>query len=221
MWSILYYTIGFCISDFIISKLNYKSVYYFNHVVNNAIVIYESFPCVLNCYTDFIDTINTEIPINCMNITIALHMYHILIYWPSLRKDDWLHHIIMVGIIAPIIFSYKLGGNVVGHGLFYISGLPGGIDYILLFLNRNNMLISRHTEKYINSLLNIWLRCPGCIVTAAFTLIMVQKMVTTVYELLLVLFTLCALLWNGIYFMNDVVQNYHMSLLHSKHKILL
>lgn len=209
--SILYYTIGFCISDFIFSKLNVKGVYYLNHVINNAVVVYESFPHILNCYTNFLETIDTDVPINCMNITVALHIYHILLYWPSLRTDDWLHHIIMIGIIIPLIYLYQIGGNVVGHGLFYITGLPGGIDYTLLFLNRNSILVTRHQEKYVNSLLNLWVRCPGCIATAIFTLIMIQKlnMIQTLSDILITWFMMGALLWNGVYFMNDVVRNYH------------
>lgn len=208
---ILYYTIGFCISDFILSKLNVKGVYYFNHVINNAVVVYESFPHILNCYTNFLETIDTDVPINCMNITVALHIYHILLYWPSLRTDDWMHHIIMIGIIIPLIYLYQIGGNVVGHGLFYITGLPGGIDYTLLFLNRNGILVSRNQEKYVNSLLNLWVRCPGCIATAIFTLIMIQKlnMIQTISDILIAWFMMGALLWNGVYFMNDVVRNYH------------
>lgn len=209
--SILYYTIGFCISDFIFSKLNVKGVYYLNHVINNVVVVYESFPHILNCYTNFLGTIDTDVPINCMNITVALHIYHILLYWPSLRTDDWMHHIIMIGIIIPLIYLYQIGGNVVGHGLFYITGLPGGIDYTLLFLNRNGILVSRNQEKYVNSLLNLWVRCPGCIATAIFTLIMIQKlnMIQTISDILIAWFMMGALLWNGVYFMNDVVRNYH------------
>lgn len=210
MLSILYYTLAFSFSDFVLTKFNVKGPYYLNHIVNNVVVVYDCFPIVLSCYTDFISSLQTELPMNCIYMTIALHLYHIIWYFNSLRFDDWLHHIIMIGFIMPVICIYNIGGSIIGHGMFYITGLPGGIDYTLLLLNRNNLSISKLQEKYINSLLNLWIRCPGCIITGVFVLLMTQLQETKTNLDMYIAFTvIAALYWNGIYFMNDVLKNYY------------
>lgn len=211
MLAILYYTLAFSLSDYIFTKFNVKGIYYLNHIVNNAVVVYECLPIVYMCYIDFLSCIKIDLPINCMYMTIALHLYHILLYFNSLRFDDWLHHIVMIGFVMPIICSYNTGGGIIGHGMFYITGLPGAIDYSLLFLNRNNdLLVTRYQEKYINSLLNLWIRCPGCITTGVFLLLMTQFQDSkNDYDIYVAYTVIAALYWNGIYFMNDVLRNYY------------
>ena len=211
MLAILYYTLAFSLSDYIFTKFNVKGIYYLNHIVNNVVVVYECLPIVYMCYTDFLSCLKIDLPINCMYMTIALHLYHILLYFNSLRFDDWLHHIVMIGFVMPIICSYNTGGGIIGHGMFYVTGLPGAIDYSLLFLNRNNdLLVTRYQEKYINSLLNLWIRCPGCITTGVFLLLMTQFQETkNDYDIYVAYAVIAALYWNGIYFMNDVLKNYY------------
>lgn len=211
LFSILYYTLGFSAVDVVLNKFKIKGAYYFNHVANNLAVVNECLPIVGKCYTNFLSSFNSDLPLNCMYMTIGLHIYHIIMYKDSLRFDDWLHHIIMIGFMMPIILVYNTGGNVIGHGMFYITGLPGAIDYTLLFLNRNKLLVTKYQEKYINSILNLWIRCPGCIATAVFTLLMTQLYTSkTNLDLSLAWFVISALYWNGIYFMNDVLKNYYL-----------
>lgn len=210
MLSILYYTLAFSFSDLCLSKINVKGIYYLNHIVNNMVVMNECFPIVLSCYTDFMSSLHSKLPMNCIYMTIALHLYHIFMYYKSLRFDDWLHHIIMIGFMMPVICIYNTGGGIIGHGMFYITGLPGAIDYTLLFLNRNALMVSKHHEKYINSLLNLWIRCPGCIITGVFVLLMTQlHEIKTTLDIYIAYTVIAALYWNGIYFMNDVLRNYY------------
>ena len=162
------------------------------------------------CYTDFLSCLKIDLPINCMYMTIALHLYHILLYFNSLRFDDWLHHIVMIGFVMPIICVYNTGGGITSHGMFYITGLPGAIDYTLLFLNRNGLMITKRQEKYVNSLLNLWIRCPGCIITGVFLLLMTQLEETkSSMDIYIAYAVIASLYWNGIYFMNDVLKNYY------------
>ena len=53
-------------------------------------------------------------------------------------------------------------GFLLGYSLFFLTGIPGCIDYLLLFLTRNNF-IEKITEKRINNYVNLWIRCPGCV----------------------------------------------------------
>ena len=43
---------------------------------------------------------------------------------------------------------------------FFISGFPGGVDYLLLGLHKIG-IVNALTEKRVNANLNIWVRVPG------------------------------------------------------------
>ena len=91
------------------------------------------------------------------SILIAMHVYHMLAF--KLSPDDLFHHLLFVPVIGGIHFVYPWGasGNVLA---FFISGLPGGIDYFLLAAVKAGRL-SSFTEKRINCSINTWLRSPG------------------------------------------------------------
>jgi len=48
---------------------------------------------------------------------------------------------------------------------FFICGLPGGLDYLML-AGVKHKYISKIIEKRYNKLLNVWVRGPGCIASA-------------------------------------------------------
>jgi len=139
-----------------------------------------------------------------VELVFALHLYHCILYWRKFRLDDWLHHILMIGIALPI-GTYLNAGSLLGYSLFFTTGLPGGIDYALLFLNRNGLIV-RETEKRINCALNTWIRSPGTATHAILTTIFILH-TEPVYTLPWFLGLLTALLnyWNGQYFMEQIV----------------
>jgi hypothetical protein len=197
------------ITDFILDKgFNLKGNYYLIHTINNFIVVYYTFNDVIKCFTHF-DHILTYNYSNIPSITTyCLHFYHFIYYFKSLRFDDYLHHILMVGFCLPV-GNYIQSGLLLNYSLFFLTGLPGGIDYFLLFLNRNN-LISKYTEKTINSYLNLWIRLPGCISQSTITLIMYNKNkdLYSIHIKILILMVVVLVSWNGIYFMNQVIRNH-------------
>jgi len=88
---------------------------------------------------------------------IAMHLYHMISF--KLSPDDLFHHLIFVPIIGGIHFAFPWGvaGNIL---CFFISGLPGGIDYFMLAAVKAGKL-SAYTEKRVNCSINTWLRSPG------------------------------------------------------------
>jgi hypothetical protein len=115
--------------------------------------------------------------------------------------DDWLHHVLMIGVAIPIGVAIN-SNTLMGFSLFFTTGLPGGIDYALLFLVRNNVLESM-TEKRINRFCNVWIRSPGCIAHAILTLVFALK-----NEYSLALIPSALTFWNGQYFMEKVVADH-------------
>jgi hypothetical protein len=128
-------------------------------------------------------------------------------YFTKLKFDDWLHHILMVVICLPLS-EYSNCLIMTNHCLFFLSGFPGGINYLLLSLQRNE-LITKYTQKYYNNILNLWIRLPGCIISYTTGLIIFNMNMTNfTIQYLIQLFIGFCIMWNGIYFMEQVHRNF-------------
>lgn len=198
----------FILSDIILTLCNIEGRYYLNHFIGNMIIVYITLPYMINSYTDIIIDGNMN---NATSIVYSIHIYHMIWYYNKLRYDDWLHHLVMVGIALPLTY-FVSENNLIGHCLFFTTGLPGGIDYFMLFLIRNNMM-NRITEKNINRLINLWIRCPGCISNVTLVLYNIIKYYNTITNTMLLssLIIMGTVYWNGIYFMEQVVVNYALT----------
>jgi len=212
----LCYVLLFIVSEFLLGNIQGK--YYFNHGCANAIITYLTFNEVYLTYTNLLSFTSYPINYHAVCITFALHFYHIIMYLNKLRFDDWLHHILMVVLALPLGIVGN-SGFLLGHSLFFLTGLPGCIDYLLLFLTRNNY-IEKMTEKKINNYINLWLRCPGCIAHALLSItafLSTPEYVTlNLIDYISCFFTAVCVYWNGIYFMNQVVINYNNNLIKYK-----
>lgn len=206
-------------------KFKIEGRYYIIHSIANGIIVYNSFQGTIDSYKiipminniELKDYIVTEQQIElkyyidiCRTIIYSLHIYHIIWYFKKLRFDDWLHHILMVGVALPLTI-YIPPSNITLHSFFFINGLPGCIDYFLLFLNRNN-IISTYFEKRINCLLNLWIRCPGCIMNITLIIVTMIRLYDTLslYNIIALYIIIITIYWNGIYFMNQIVVDYNM-----------
>ena len=205
------YLLGFIIIDKSLGN-KIKGKYYLVHFLNNMYIVYLCLPDVYFSYFHFNDFIKYPSNYEAAIITFAIHFYHTIIYWNKLRYDDLLHHILMILVALPISFLAKTG-SLLGHSLFYTTGLPGGIDYLMLVLVRNG-IINKLTEKKVNNYLNLWIRCPGCIAHGTLTLVgynMVKDIeCISIYCFYYYVITGLIVFWNGIYFMNQVVVNYSL-----------
>jgi len=202
------YLFIFILLDKLLGK-RIEGKYYLIHFICNSYIVYLTLPDVIYTYKHFTDAFWYPVNYNAAAATFALHFYHIVLYFKKLRFDDWLHHIVMVLCALPLAVMTK-GGSLLGHSLFYLTGLPGGIDYLLLALVRNK-IIPKITEKRINNYLNLWIRCPGCIAHSTLTIIgynMNMQYDTSYFFLYSSMLTGLMVFWNGIYFMNQVVVNY-------------
>lgn len=209
MIEILLYIFIFILVDVLFTKMNIEGSYYLIHAMCNTYIIYHTIGDVYATYYDFKNFYLYPMNLRAAMITFALHIYHIIWYFKRLRFDDWIHHILSVGIALPLSLATH-AGTLLGHSLFYLTGLPGAIDYFLLFLNRNG-IVNKLVEKKINSILNLWLRCPGCIAHSTLTLVgfnMLDESQLAPYSKNVSIITAMIVFWNGIYFMNQVVVNY-------------
>lgn len=196
----------FVLYDRVLTAARFEGVYYAVHAIHNAMIVRSTAPEVWKTLTNFSDALHEPTNYNALTLCFALHAYHIALYYKKFRFDDWLHHGLMIGIALPI-GGLVPAATLLGFSLFFTTGLPGGIDYALLFLTRNNWL-NRAVEKRINTFLNVWIRAPGCVAQAVLTLIYMNLVGATGYQAYGGLITAALNYWNGQYFMAQVVSDY-------------
>eukprot|EP00736_Rhodelphis_marinus_P008592 Rmarinus@m.2498 len=95
----------------------------------------------------------------------AVHTYHVVIFFNELTSSDWFHHIMFVPIIGVGGGLFLETGPVRNVLSFFISGLPGGIDYAMLALVKRGKM-TKMTEKRWMSWLNVWVREPGLLLVS-------------------------------------------------------
>jgi len=204
----IFLTIFYCNIDKLLQN-KYQGTYYLLHGISNMFITYACLTDLQNTYTNLDNFYNYPVNYVPSIITLSLHSYHIINYYNRLLFDDWLHHILMCGVALPIGLNMN-SGFLLNHSLFFLTGLPGGINYINMFLTRN-MCMKKLTQKRINNFLNLWIRAPGCIAHSTLTLSVYNShydMFDENYQRYLVGCTILLTFWNGIYFMEQVVSNY-------------
>ena len=192
-------------ADRLLTAARLEGVYYAIHAAHNAAIVGITGNEVIQALTNFEASIVAPQNFRALQLVFALHFYHIAAYWRKFRTDDWLHHILMIGIALPIGGLVPAGG-LLGYSLFFTTGLPGGIDYALLFLNRNGWL-HRNVEKRVNTWLNVWIRSPGTVSLATLTALRLSREVPYTSLWWGGIITGVLNYWNGQYFMQQVVYN--------------
>jgi hypothetical protein len=94
----------------------------------------------------------------------AIHIYHVALF--RLSADDIFHHALFVGVLVPLGVVFKNdGGASLNMGSFFLCGLPGGLNYAALVLNKEG-IISNLAQKGFDAAINTWMRAPGLTVFA-------------------------------------------------------
>jgi len=122
-----------------------------------------------------------------------------------LSGADYFHHLVFIPTIAfpGQVFRWGSLGN---FQAFFISGLPGGIDYFLLGLQKVKLLEGM-TEKRVNANLNAWVRTPG-ILTSTVLLYQALKLGRYQVPLWAALLQLFLPPYNALYFGKQATANY-------------
>lgn len=148
--------------------------------------------------------------IPCLMI-LAIHTYHCIAF--PLSKQDMFHHFVFVPVIGFYgAFVVKWGPirNVLS---FFISGLPGGIDYIILALMKRGHC-SKLFQKRVCAKINLWCRGPAVGILVPATVYMgwlhgdITGIADTVQMFTIAIFS-C---FNGIHYMEMAIKNYQMHL---------
>jgi hypothetical protein len=144
-------------------KHGYSARWFVIHAIANFFVVVKSYQDVLRVIMDPSVAMMGHYSFAPMFYVTFIHVHHLAAF-DDLRFEDFMHHLIFVGIFFWMAVSEKWGPvqNVI---LFFMSGLPGGIDYVLLALVKLEQ-IEYGVEKIVNARLNIWIRGPGLVYCA-------------------------------------------------------
>lgn len=181
-----------------------KDHWFLLHSISNGYVVYLTYTDTVTAFMDpFAIGSAEDISIDASMFVLYLHLYHAIRY--SVNRIDIIHHVVMMTLLLmPIVFDIDAHLHLSNVTLFFACGLPGGIDYFLMYLVEHDILKSI-TEKYINTLLNMWIRAPGIIYAAYLCF---QYMLVVQIHIIPYLATSLVLLWNAQYFSHLVTESY-------------
>jgi len=91
-------------------------------------------------------------------IVNAVHVYHMLAF-RNLTSADYFHHLMFIPTVGFLGQTYEWGA-LRNFLCFFISGLPGGVDYLMLTLVKHKQ-IDVMLQKRMCAAINVWLRNPG------------------------------------------------------------
>ena len=186
-------------------KTNSKARWFGLHsAVNWLITIFafsDSVSCLSSPLCSMVQDMDSWYP---SHLAFALHVYHFLAY-TNLRAEDIVHPVLFVGTFAVVNFLMSWG-KIANLLLFFMTGIPGAIDYALLALVKLGKF-NRLEEKRVNAHINIWLRSPGLIVVAVIMFVCLSHRAVAVHPMAAAL-TIVLCFGNGVYYGQQVVRNY-------------
>ena len=121
----------------VLVPLKLKGRYFILHAAGNAIAVVLTWNGMVRTLLDPVHAAEGDVQIFGYCVVVAIHLYHVLAFRP-LPQVEWVHHVLMIGGVGPVVFYYARGA-IIDYCSFFLSGLPGGIDYVMLALVKNGI----------------------------------------------------------------------------------
>jgi len=201
---------------YIASEKNPKTRWYFIHFIANSIIASNTYENVYYAFIDPKNIMNQPFSTFNINFTMALHIFHIFTSRKELTLTDWIHHMVSCIFVCSIAL-YLVKNSIIDYLLFFMCGLPGGIDYFLLVLCKYK-LISKLTEKSINRWLNLLIRMPFMMLCDWYIILNLYHGNITLRVYIWTIIGCKLMLINSIYYCNKTVGNYHIRFQQHKDK---
>ena len=212
LYSSIYIVLLYIISNILTTRFLYdnSTQYFILHFIHNMIITYIVAPYCLTMITDPIG-VNDEYLIYKNNYKFlypmisGLHTFHLLQSYKKINYDEIIHHF--------IAYTFSIINHVLSHPFYYsyliiITGIPGGITYLLLFLQKLN-LINSLTEKHISYLLNVWIRAPLSVVWSTLAYNRLMYIEESFINKIFIIISMFFISLNGIHFMTTIAQSYY------------
>lgn len=140
----------------------------------------------------------------------AVHTYHCL-GW-KLSAQDIYHHALFVPALGLYGGFFVKWGPIRNCVAFFISGLPGGIDYVILVLVKRGY-VSKFMQKRVSAKINLMCRGPGVgVLLPATCYLSWLYHDISFYEMCQLVFIGVFCCYNGLYYMDMSIRNYQMHL---------
>jgi hypothetical protein len=186
---------------------NFNTSYFIFHFIVNMINTILLIPYVITMFDDplgkYIDPFEWNNLDYIYPMVIGLHIFHIVHNINRINYDEIIHHV-FTHVFWYVTYTQNHPIYIVG--MIAMSGIPGGITYLLLVLQKFNK-ITQNYEKKISMYLNIWLRAPLCVMFA--TLMYIKLTQTNYYCYYLTMFKIFFTIVNGIHFMHNIIYSYY------------
>jgi len=211
--TVLYYFLIIRSLDFCIKQYFPKSASYFLlHTIFNAWVSWMVFDDVIFTLLNPLDIYQkTYFSESGILTTLGIMCFHLnhLFFYSNLTTEDWLHHIIS-SLLVPITAFIFPFSHILALSNIVMCGIPGGIDYFMLFLVKLNKL-NKMTEKKVNRFLNLLIRWPFMFLCFYIFIVNVIKFnVVTDYVIWMIL-AFALHLTNAVYYCDKVIGNYYLT----------
>lgn len=205
--------IGIYISKKFNQIIDYNTRWFFIHFITNIIVCYYSFFDLVTCLSNNNNCYElswNDNSYNTFNLAMGIHFYHLI--FMSLNYNDVFHHIIMCFIAGS--FCYYQNSILTSSSLFFLNGLPGAIDYFLLWLTKLN-IINKLFEKKAYIYISVWLRSPGSLIITYLGYIGLYNYYINknYFDLIILFIPINLLFWNGQYYMMITCRDNYIKLL--------
>jgi hypothetical protein len=220
----LLFCFTFCVMNYFLD--NRKAAFFLNHTFHNAIIVYLTYNDTINTFINPLESMEGSYSLMPTYMHMGFHIAHMCCEYKNLMLIDWIHHVCSSCLIGIFNLTYMLG-PIVNHGIFFATGLPGGIDYFLLFLVKIGKIRS-FTEKWINRYLNLYCRMPGLLIWTGFIITCYQaeqvKMIKVQYDdtysywtpeipLYVIILHILFITGNALYFGDRVIVSYARNLI--------
>ncbi len=137
----------------------------------------------------------------------SFHIYHMFAY-SDLTLEDWLHHLISSIFVAGLGI-YLPFGKIPSLANLSMCGIPGGIDYFMLFLVKLNLL-DKMNEKFINRYLNLIIRWPIMFLSSYLLVLNIYHQKCNISYLIFMILAMLLHCYNAIYYCDKVIGNYYL-----------
>lgn len=178
------------------------NTWYLIHGFVNFYIIFISITPILSIMRDpLLELFNPILYYDTTIVVDILHLYHILFF--KCNKADIFHHLFFVTFGSLIVFIFN-NGKFVALSHFFLCGLPGGIDYIYLFLYQCNY-VSKLERLNMASFLNVWIRAPGLCMLSTFAILKFLYTKKTLYDFVEIILQVAMTYGNGQYYLREIV----------------
>ena len=180
-------------------QIHHNSRWFFIHFVVNVMVTVLTFGDLLYCIENstgcYLETSSND-AFYVMRLAVLLHIYHMMVFMEKLTDKDWIHHLSLCAVNLPALCMYNR--KLHSAGTFFLTGLPGAIDYFLLWCVKMKF-VDPMMEKRAYVLISTWLRSPGCMFVTFLTKEFLFNS-DTLFDKIFISICIVLNFWNGQYY---------------------